>query len=299
METKQLKTALKYSIFGLVLIAVMVWLINAAFGDLGLLLIAIGAGGIAGGFTLALVGGESYGLKMPGMHGTSAEKIDPGFLGDVFVGLMAASLGIGIGIWTKIFHVSLFDLKATSFVELWFTDFAIAYTCGFLGLRLVKAVSASVLKQADLQEKLEKVSTNEADNLYLNVLELVRGNQPQAAIDLLARVEMLDGENSIRALIGRAYAEKRLGKFGDAIATLDQAIGRSPREKHAHRIPVAYWNRACYRTLTCDNNFDQYLDSIINDLRKSIELQPSFRHDLEKDEDLKALQENPKFKALL
>jgi len=263
-------------------------------GPLGFLLDAIIVGGIGGGFTLALIGGESYGLKMPGRAGGSAQKLDPGFLGDVFVGLMAGCLGIGFGIWSKVF-TGLFDLKRAPFVELVFCDFAIAYTCGFLGLRLVKTVSAQVLRRAELEQKIE---ANEADNTYMKAEALVESGQFEEALAFYRKTATLDERGSTRSLIGMARAYRRLKRFGDALACLDHALEMKDREPEKHRIPVAYWNRACYRAIATPDPATQ-IERIVEDLREAVKLQSSFSHDLTEDEDLTVVRTNPKFRELL
>ena len=65
----------------------------------GALVLAIFLGGMGGGFTLVLIGGERYGLKLPGTVGGTDHKYDPGYLGDIFVGVMSAFLGIGVAIY--------------------------------------------------------------------------------------------------------------------------------------------------------------------------------------------------------
>jgi tetratricopeptide (TPR) repeat protein len=182
-------------------------------------------------------------------------------------------------------------------VELWFTDFSIAYACGFLGLRLVKTVSAQVLRHAELEEKLERVEVNEADMAYLKAAELLRDGQNEAAAELFRNAQTLEGENSIRSLIGLARAYRRLNKLGDAIATVDRAIAASAREKQTHRIPVAYWNRACYTALA-SKDLKKDADRILADLTESIKRQPPFRHDLMTEEDLKGLRSDDRFITL-
>jgi hypothetical protein len=270
-------------------------MLGSRLGRLGWLLDAIIMGGIGGGFTLALVGGESYGLKMPGRAGGSARKFDPGLFGDVFVGLMAGFLGIGFGIWAKTFS-GLFDVTHEPFAELAFTDFAIAYACGFLGLRLIKAVAARVLKTEELEQKLMKTEANEADVAYLKGAELLRDDQFEAARDLFLKSKTLEGEGSIRSLIGLGRAYRRLGTMGDAIAVLDEAVQKKDKDGNPHRIAVAYWNRACYRTLA-SSDVDKEIDAVLGDLEEAIKLQASFAHDLTTDKDLTKIQEAPKFKA--
>jgi hypothetical protein len=280
---------------------VIILSVTPSLSPLQNLCLAMVLGGLAGGFTLALIGGESYGLKMPGVYGAHKQgKVDPGFFGDVFVGLMAAGLGIGLGTWAEIFKTSPFDAptEPAKFASRWVADFAIAYVCGFLGLRLIKTVSMRVLKEAELEENLKKTEQNEVDNLYSRAQEAVRNGQYDIAANMFHSVQELEGQNSIRALIGLARCEKRMGRYGDAVASLDRAIAQSPNEKEAYRLPVAYWNRGCYKTLAYKDNLAPHLADIVNDLKEAIRLQGSFKVDLRTDEDLKVLQGEPIFEEL-
>ena len=273
-------------------------LVGWKLDKIGFLVDAIIVGGLCGGLTYALRGGERYGLKLPGRM-DNTEKLDPGFVGDVFVGLMAGCLGMGFGIWTKVL-VGSFDVDHQPFVELVFVNFAIAYACGFLGLKLVKGISEQVFREEVMKlDNIEKrVEASEADTSYNKAEGLCDAGQFEVAHTYYRKTATLDPKGATRALIGMGRALRGQGMLGEAISVLDQAIGLREKEPEKHRIPVAYWNRACYRALIA-NNADVELDKILADLREAVRLQPAFVHDLTADRDLTGLQENHKFKQLL
>lgn len=269
----------------------LVFVAHSMFGKHGLLLVAIACGGIGGGLTFALVGGEKYGITPPGRHGDGKTKFDPGFLGDIFIGLMTGFLGIAV--CARSLKISLFDPAASPLIDLWFVNFAIAYISGFLGLRLVKAVSKKFLDQLQLKETVEQTLLNEADNAALLGSEAIRDKDYETAEGLFKKCIQLDNGSSIRGLIGLARAQSRMGNLGDAIATLDDAIQLRRKEPLPRRVAVAFFNRACYRMLA-DPNGEASKSLAIKDLAESTRLVPSFALDLRKEEDLKPLWEDPR-----
>ena len=97
-----------------------------------------------------------------------------------------------------------------------------------------------------------------------------------------------------------AAAYKRLGQVGDAISALNQAIDMQDEEQVKYRIPVAYWNRACYEALILDQpEEDRDISRIIDDLREAIRLEPSFAHDLTKESDLDSLKYRQEFLSFI
>ena len=263
----------------------------------GLLVLAVMLGGAGGGFTLGLVGGERYGLKLPGTHDSKNQKYDPGYLGDVFVGLMAAFLGIGLA--SRTLKTDLFGVEHAPLIELWFLNFALAYVFGFLGLRLVKGLSERLLQEFEIKEGLAQVEKNEGATAFLSGQTALQLGQVEEAEMQFRKALCIDSENNrVRALIGLASVQRRKGQLGDAIATLSDAIDLRAEESVKGRIAVAYWNRACYRALA-QGAEPQNLQQVIDDLRESIRIQPAYRQDLLKEEDLQSVREEPTFKALL
>lgn len=260
-------------------------------GPVGLLIVAIIIGGLGGGFTLGLSGGERYGLKMPGTTGID-HKWDPGFLGDLFVGLMSGFLGIGVvlrGVSSELFLISKNGL-----VELWFIDFSVAFVSGFLGLKLVKAVSERFFDKEELKDKMDKVDANAGATAFLTAQEGITAGQLDEAEKNYRRALALDPHNQVRALIGIARVQRRKNNLVEAIATLDDAIRMGDKEHMKGRTAVAYWNRACYKALTKPPN----LEGAVDDLQASTQITPSYRLSLYEDEDLKALHGNARFQAL-
>ena len=175
--------------------------------EAGIFFVAIVLGGIGGGFTLGLIGGERYGLKLPGKVG-SDHKFDPGFLGDIFVGLMSSFLGIGVA--SRTLKTDLFSTTEVSAIELWFVNFSIAYICGFLGLRFIKGVSEKFLQEAQIKENSERLTKAEGTNAFLSAQTALSAGQFDEAENLYHKAINLDKENEARARI--RSEERRVGK---------------------------------------------------------------------------------------
>jgi len=271
-------------------------------GQHGLLLLAVTLGGIGGGFTLALSGGERYGLKMPARHGGTDTKIDPGYLGDMFVGLMAGLLGVSV--CSRNLKTSLFDPNTSSLVDLWFMDFGIAFVSGFLGLRLIKTVSTKFMQEQQLRETHELAEESKelasglaGTNAFLAGQEALRAGQYDLAEQCFQRGQSLDGETTIRCLIGLGQAYRCMGKLPEAIAILDDAIGQKDRETVKSRVAVAYWNRACYKVLAVPDS-ERAKESALDDLQQAVQLQDSFRQDLNSEPDLVSLKDDVRLRRL-
>lgn len=255
----------------------------------GAIVTAIVCGGLGGGFTLALIGGKRYGLTFPGRVGVENDKIDPGFYGDLFVGLMSAFLGVGIAV--RSMETRIFPKPGeNNIVELWFMDFAFAYICGFLGLKFIKSISNKFLNENEINQRLEQVEKKEAVAEYLLAQEAVDIGQLDEAERLYRRVLATPGYE-VLALIGLGRVYRRRDRFGEAIAWLDRAIGVRDNEIESSRLAVVYWNRACYRLLASESVGDRR--QAIDDLRISVGIQPSFKLDLLKDPDLEVVRNDP------
>lgn len=284
--------------------ASLVFLSQLAGREVGLFFVAIVLGGTGGGFTLGLVGGERYGLKMPGKVGVD-HKFDPGFWGDVFVGLMAGFLGVGVAsrtLKTDLFTVSSAAATPTSaqLVELWFVNFSIAYVCGFLGLKLVKSLSERFLQEARLKDNLERVERNEEITAFLSAQAAVEMGQLTEAETLFERALALDTGSGVRPLIGLGRVYKRQKRFDDAIRVLNDAISRKDREHIAERIAIAYWNRACYKVLAIAEGSRKYeLTSAFEDLEQAVDMKPAYRQDLSGETDLTSVKSDARFKSLV
>lgn len=271
-------------------------------GRHGLLLTAVLLGGIGGGFTLALSGGERYGLKFPGMHGGGDTKFDPGCLGDMFVGLMAGCLGVSL--CSRNLKTSLFDPASSSMADLWFMDFGIAFVSGFLGLRLIKTVSTKFMQEQQLkhtqelaEESKELASASAGTNVYLEGQEAIRTGQYKYAEQCFQKGIDLEEGKSIRSMIGLAQAYRWLGLLPEAIAKLDDAIRFRSWEQVESRLAVAYWNRACYKVLSMPDS-ERAKASALEDLQQAIELQESFRQSLNSDTDLVSLKDDVRLHRL-
>lgn len=277
-----------------------------------ILISAILLGGVGGGFTLGLIGGERYGLKLPGKVGNDA-KVDPGFLGDVFVGIMSAFLGIGLAsrtLKTDLFSIpmTIADKQGLSFpvegalAELWFLNFCIAYVSGFLGLRLVKGLSERFLQETKLKDKLEQVDHNEGATAYLSGQSSLALQLFDEAEDYFKKAFRLDKGNEVRSLLGLARVYKRQRRYAEALSTADEAISRRSSRDSIERMAAAYWNRACYRALVIKDATTLQrgtTENVYQDLEESLRLKPEFRNDLSKEEDLTIISGEDRFKELI
>lgn len=270
------------------------------------LIAAVALGGLGGGFTLGLIGGERYGLKLPGNSGID-RKFDPGFIGDTFVGLMAGILGTATAsrvLKTDLFALPKVDVPSSipggAMVELWLLNFSIAYVCGFLGLKLIKNLSERFLQEVQLKEGLERVEHTEGATAFLSGQAAISEKQYIEAQQFFKNALLIDKGNEVRSLVGLARAYRGQKRYLEAIRTLDDAVSRSDREPLKDRMAVVYWNRACYRTLMNQTTLTaQVKDEIFKDLEASLELQPDFRKDLPRDEDLTAIFNDDRFKLLV
>lgn len=291
--------------------ALLAHLCLAVSNPAALLLGAILFGGIGGGFTLGLIGGERYGLKLPGKVGNDT-KVDPGFLGDIFVGVMASFLGIGLAsrtLKTDLFSIStvvadksgVVTTLDNSLIELWFLNFCIAYVSGFLGLRLVKGLSERFLQETKLKDKLDQVDHNEGVTAYLSGQSALALGLVEEAEDYFKKAFKLDKGNEVRSLLGLARVYKRQGRYFEAFSTVDEAISRKSENDSPERMATAYWNRACYRALILKTSTAAgrgTVENVFKDLEESLRLKPEFRNDLTTEQDLTSVYEEGRFKEL-
>jgi hypothetical protein len=264
----------------------------------GLLVTGVVLGGIGGGFTQALSGGERYGLSLPTRGDRNGgAKVDPGFIGDMFVGLMAGILGISM--CSRTLKTSLFDPSGSTLMDLWFMDFSIAFVSGFLGLRLIKAISTRFMQEARLKEAEHNAEESRllaartfGISLYLSGQEALRSGQLDLA-EQCFRQDLAQGEGkTIRSLVGLGMVLKRRFKFDEALRTMDEAVANT-HEPVAERRAVAYFNRACYKVLARPDS-EAEITSAISDLDQAVLLDPSLRKFIGTDEDLKAIQADPR-----
>ncbi len=128
-----------------------------------------------------------------------------------------------------------------------------------------KAVDA-ILSARILQGNsyLTKGELTQAETIYLDVLK--------------------ENPRSAKALVGLAVVKSKRKDYANAINLCTSAIEINPN------YADAYYNRACNRSLS-----GQPLDEILDDLRKAIDLDKSFREEAEKDEDFKSIKGNKEF----
>jgi len=303
----------------------------ASYLGIGSLLIAVLVGGAAGGFTNSLTGGQEFGMRHPNTRGhkprreaAAAETLsaipgkthsrepdsvfDPGYLGDTFIGLMAGC--VGIAFVTHNLKASPWDYTSVALVDTWFLDFALSYVCGFLGLKLIKSVAENVFagdkvreakKTAALaQERLDAVEKDVDDTkgaaLFLNGIVALQQKDYDTAELMFNESMKVEGWRTTRALISLARVERRRHNLVKAIALLDEAISQESKEKKPSRVAVAFWNRACYRTLQrlAQPSPENAIGRILADLRESIKIEPSFSSELG-DPDFNTIRDDPAF----
>ena len=120
----------------------------------------------------------------------------------------------------------------------------------------------------------------------------------RVAREMQQHMEELGSKTDLPILL--AYANKRLGKYDEAIGLLTDFIANLP-EGLDHKLETAFYNRACYylttaldtdgRTVKDPNRIQKGLD----DLRKAIELLPANRHEAWEDADFDPVKSMPAF----
>lgn len=260
-----------------------------------LLIIAVICGGVGGGLTLALIGGEKLGLKLPGQE-SGTKVFEPGFIGEIFVGVMAAAVMFGVG---SVSDLRPFEYKPKEddFYSLWFRNFALAHLSGFLGIQLIKKLASGFLDQADVRDLKEDAQRHEGQTAYLSGIEAIKSTQLDAAEAFMRKALEIEGQTSIRALVGLAMVLKRRGKLGDAIATINEAIAHAGTEPMKSRVAKAYFNRACYvsfgalgETLT-----EAELDRVIADLDHALAIEKALAREIKKDPDFEKALKSERF----
>ncbi len=92
-------------------------------------------------------------------------------------------------------------------------------------------------------------------------------------------------KSEVWGMKGAALAET--GKYAEALEAVNRAIGLDPNNA------MHYYNRACIYSLQKER------ESALSDLRRTFELQPSFRENARNDENFKSLFEDQEFKKLI
>ena len=278
------------TVAALVLFAFTVALIELS--PQNILTMAVIAGGIGGGLTLALIGGEKLGLRFPG-HESNTKVFEPGFVGEIFVGIMAAAVMFGIG-------GGVADLKPFEYVEgksdlysLWFRNFALAHLSGFLGISLIKKLASGMLDTAAVADLKQEAKKTEGDTAYLLGLQAMESKQLEAAENYMRKALEVEGTKSIRAYIGLAQVMKRRGRIGEALSLLNEALERQDSEPMKSRVAKAYFNRACYLSVGAQGATltDGEVSKVIESLDRAFKHDKALARDVKSDPDFeKALQ---------
>lgn len=248
--------------------------------------------GAAGSF-----GGFVAGIGVP-KHNTlqiMSKRIKLGALGDIFIGFAA---GIVILILQD-GHASgeQLTINPNPFSpHLW----AMGILAGVAGNRLLQGMSKAMLgRMMAEQEKLgNKVDQMDKIVEYIREGEkLLEQKEPAAAEKLFQKVLEIEPRHHLAHLdLGKSYrhqADKATNGIkkelmDKAISELTTAIEVSPRYDRA------YYNRACYRAITGAS-----VDSVIADLKTSIELFPPNKDFAKSDNDFNEVKSNPLFRNLI
>jgi len=176
--------------------------------------------------------------------------------------------------------------------------FSVALVAGFLGLNLIRMVSDKV--KEEIKKKIQEEFKEELtpDRLAERAKQLLENHAYESAVK--AYRELGTHERTLRSPIGQAMALRRLGRLDAAISCLDDGIqSRAPAEGEPSRRAMAYWNRACYKSLKNKGDLkEENVKSIIEDLELSLQNEPGFKNslrDVDFDDDLKPLVGNPIF----
>lgn len=257
------------------------------------MLLLIVLGGVLGGFTLALAGGEEFGLRFPGT--AAGSRWSPGFLGDIFVGAMSATtiFGVGAGV------ADMAPLAVPPDASIWaigLRNFALAYLAGFLGINLIRSLSKQVLDKQAITERLAEVGRKVEDAEIMLGYKAIDEGQLDVAETYMCRAIESEGNKSIRAHCGLAMVHRRKERIGEAIQRVSIAIEKQAIETEPSRVALAYFNRASYYAYAInDSNRAAYVQNCIADLKQSFTKTPTLHLDVPAEPDFAKAWQSPEF----
>ena len=253
--------------------------------------LVLAAGGF-GGLVFSLSDPMPYELHVPF---SDKKKINTGFFGHVLAGSLAG--GIGLLFIGQILDQDLWklDLITKGCAKPLFTVFSLSAISGFLGLKLLSRLADKLLDQMARDLKGLKSETEElkrdnsetaADEIATRAKVALIEHRPTEALDYLEKsIKIFE---TARAWGFMANAWYQLKEYGQAISCVNKAIELSDKDRR--RMAVYHWNRACYKSL-----LKEKIQSIVEDLKKSIDFERTFRDDLLRDQDLNYAREQDTF----
>jgi len=134
-------------------------------------------------------------------------------------------------------------------------------------------------------EKLIKVQPDDALNYTLKGQVLHAMNQYNEAFLAFDKATSLDPSRA-DVWSMKAISLAKTGRYDEAVVSINKGIDLAPGD------PVNFYNRACIYSLKGDKA------NALADLQKAISINPSFKENARKDEDLKSLYDNKDFQKL-
>lgn len=151
-----------------------------------------------------------------------------------------------------------------------------------------RQVAKEEARQVAKEESRSLVNPTKAIAYTLTATNLINaGRDFETALDILEKALDSDPKNA-GAWVERGRALKKLGRIQEALEAVEQALKIDPKKVEA------LYNRACYNALLGGD-----IDSIVEDLKKSLELAPALRKIAKTDPDLEKVRNNKKIMDLL
>lgn len=223
----------------------------------------------------------------------SGSKVDLGFVGDIALGIAAASAVVFLFGATLRFDPDDPD----SYVLL----ISISLIAGIYGRNVIEVAGEKFRRQ--VREEAKAVAREEAELLVgqpaavaytAAALETIKqgidNNTPQSFEKglTLAELALKHDPKWVNAYIEKGRALKRLGRIEEALRSVQEALAIQPSD------PKALYNRACYNCL-----LGKPKEQILPDLKKAFDAFPKLRKHARTDPDLDNIHNLPEFNELV
>ena len=314
MNKREWRQSVLLTLLGLILtaglITCLVWLASFFSRPISIYILVLSAGGGFGGLCYSLIENKGY-LKLCSVH-QYEEKEDKPAVKDKKTGLdlgCIADILIGIGSAFAIFLVLSGLVKLTNDIKT--IELGTIFMLASLGIvagaggkyifpMLVQKMEDMLKAQQKAEEADKKASnvkeeaeTNHQESLKQldNALVAVGNALPDTYLEQAESTfnhALKANPQSAEAKVGLAMVRKRQDKLTDAIRFCTEAITTDPN------CAVAYYNRACYRSLS-----KQPIKEILDDLEKAIKLDKSLSEHAEKDKDFKSIKARKEFLEII
>ena len=260
------------------------------------------AGGAVGGFIAAFRHPVENQIYLPWIGrsaagGKEGPKIKIGFLGDVIVGVGAASAAYA-------FFSGMFpNVAEQSFIAMIkFAGWGIV--AGYAGIAVLDKASAELFraKAEELDDKTNRLNSKTTElEKQTKILKLVveSGNclakkAFARAVETSKEALALDPQNEdARMNLALALSYCDPGNYAEPIRLLDELIQRNPKNARA------YYNRACIKAL----NLPKFpVGDVVADLQKAVAIEDDYKTLVAGDDDLGKngkIKDLPEFKAFL